>query len=161
MRRAIAIAGLFFAFASCNQKTQQKINHPLLDEMKWLIGTWYNVSAEGEFYEVWNAYRDSAYTGIGFLLVKGDTLFSEIISLEERNGELFYVPSISGQNAGQPVSFKLTSRSNGKYIFENKEHDFPQRIIYTNPRPDSLYACVEGMQDGILRKEEFALSRKK
>jgi hypothetical protein len=161
MRRFFIVSGILLSVYSCNETTQIDKTHPLLKEMNWLIGAWKNVSADGEFYEIWNSYHDSAYTGIGFMLVKGDTLFSEIISLEARNGELYYIPTVSGQNNGIPVLFKLTSHANGEYVFENEEHDFPQRIIYNNPNPDSLYARVEGTQDGEFRKEEFAMSREK
>jgi len=45
--------------------------------------------------------------------------------------------------------------------FENKDHDFPQRIIYKNTGQDSLYARVEGNDKGKFRKEEFAMRRNK
>ncbi|HLG33556.1 MAG TPA: DUF6265 family protein [Bacteroidia bacterium] len=85
-------AGMLLAVCSCTEKPQSKPNHPLLEEMNWLIGTWKNVSADGVSYEIWNSFHDSAYLGVGFMLIKGDTLFSEIISLESRNGELYYIP---------------------------------------------------------------------
>jgi hypothetical protein len=163
MRMIIAavIAGLIFMSYSCNEKTKAHEPHPLLGEMSWLIGTWKSSSPDGEFYEIWNAFHDSAYKGIGFMLVKGDTLFSEIISLELRGGELYYIPTVSGQNEGMPVSFKLISSTPGNFVFENKQHDFPQRIIYSHPSADSLHARIEGIQEGEFRKEEFAMHREK
>lgn len=161
MRKIFISTGLFLIFFSCNHHPLPKQNQSLLQEMKWLIGTWKNVSADGELYEVWNTSNDSVFSGIGFMILKGDTLFSEVISLEARNGELIYMPSVTDQNDGLPVQFKLTSHTGNEFIFENKEHDFPQRIIYNNPNSDSLYARVEGMQNGEFRKEEFSMSREK
>ncbi len=47
--------------------------------------------------------------------------------LNLQNGCVTYNPTLPDQ---QPVSFKLTEIRDGQYIFENKAHDFPQRIIY-------------------------------
>ena len=93
------------------------------------------------------------------MIVNHDTIFSEKISLENRAGGLFYIPTVNNQNNGQAVSFKLISNTNGEYVFENKEHDFPQRIIYKNPANDSLYARIEGTSKGKFHKEEFSMKR--
>ena len=82
--------------------------------------------------------------------------------MQLKGDDLFYIPTVKNQNNGEPVSFKLVSGKNGEFVFENKQHDFPQRIIYRNPNPDSLYARIEGYQQGKVHKEEFPImSRKK
>ena len=45
------------------------------------------------------------------------------------------------------------------YVFENMEHDFPQRIVYTNPKTDSIFAYIEGIQDDQYRKLEFPFTK--
>lgn len=132
-----------------------------LDQFKWIIGSWQNISSDGELYEIWTKTNDSLYSGYGFMLLNNDTVFSEKISLQLKGNDLLYIPTVKNQNNGEPVSFKLVSDINGEFVFENKEHDFPQRIIYSNPNPDSLYARVEGDQQGKFHKEEFPMSRKK
>ena len=93
------------------------------------------------------------------MIAYNDTVFSESISLELRENELFYIPTVGDQNNAQPINFKFISIENNEIIFENKEHDFPQRIIYKNPESDSLYARVEGNDNGKFRKEEFFMKR--
>ena len=95
------------------------------------------------------------------MIVKNDTVFKENISLVSQQDELLYIPAVSGQNNNQPVVFRCVSNNAGAMVFENKEHDFPQRIIYLNKRPDSLYARIEGTEKGKFRKEEFFMARHK
>jgi hypothetical protein len=45
-----------------------------------------------------------------------------------------------------------------KVVFENKAHDFPQPIVYTNPKRDSIHAWVEGMVEEELKKSDFYFS---
>ncbi|OFY83929.1 MAG: hypothetical protein A3F72_07805 [Bacteroidetes bacterium RIFCSPLOWO2_12_FULL_35_15] len=132
-----------------------------IKQMEWVIGSWENLSVKGDLYETWTKIDDSTFAGRSFMIVQNDTAFSEKISLEFRNKNLFYIPTVRNQNKELPVLFKLISIEKGELIFENKEHDFPQRIIYKNPSPDSLYARIEGKENGELKKEEFAMTRRK
>ena len=45
------------------------------------------------------------------------------------------------------------------YIFENKEHDFPQRIVYENQGKKEMLASIEGELNGKSRKSEFRYKR--
>jgi hypothetical protein len=130
-----------------------------INKLDWLLGTWKNASSEGTLYEIWNKSSDSVYSGHGFMIVNNDTVFSERISLQQQGSHLYYIPTVKNQNEGKAVSFKLISDVRGEFIFENKEHDFPQRIIYKFLSPDSLYARVEGTDKGTFRKEEFYLRK--
>jgi hypothetical protein len=132
-----------------------------LKKLEWLEGNWKNLSGEGAFYESWKRANDSVIEGKSYAIKNQDTVFFEQLSLQRKGSDVFYVPVIKNQNEGKPVYFKLVNDSSGKFVFENKEHDFPQRIIYRQLKPDSVYACVEGMQNGEFRKEEFYLGREK
>lgn len=93
-------------------------------------------------------------------MVSGDdTLFSEDIRIFQKEHDLFYEPLVKDQNNGQPVLFRLISNVDGIFVFENAGHDFPQRIIYSNPAPDSLSAIIEGKDKGKDRIEEFRMKR--
>ena len=130
-----------------------------MKHLEWMIGSWSNISSKGQLYENWIKTNDSVYTGKSFMVVKNDTVFSEMISLENRNGEIFYIPTVKNENNGQAVLFKLITSHNNEVVFENKAHDFPQRILYKNPVKDSLYARVEGMDKGVFTEEEFFMKR--
>jgi len=66
----------------------------------------------------------------------------------------------ANQNDEKPVTFKLVSSENGQFTFENKDNDFPERIIYTNPVKDSLHAWIEGSVNGEAKRIDFSFSRK-
>jgi hypothetical protein len=59
------------------------------------------------------------------------------------------------------VPFKLISDENKKAVFENPEHDFPQRVIYVLNADGSMTALVEGKMrgQGEERRIEFQFNR--
>jgi hypothetical protein len=44
-------------------------------------------------------------------------------------------------------------------VFENPDHDFPNRIIYRTPDADSLFARIEGKRNGRVSGVDFSLKR--
>jgi hypothetical protein len=159
MRLTLKYFILAFIFCSCNE------NHPgsqnkgdeilqIIAHLKWLTGTWKSVSNEGILYEVWKKENDSLISGQGFLISGTDTLFSEKLELQQKGKDLFYVATVKGQNNEQPVSFKFIEFNKGEFNFVNKDHDFPQRIIYKNPQPDFLCTRIEGTKNGKFRKSD-------
>ena len=57
-------------------------------------------------------------------------MFHEHISFERHKADWYYVVNVKDQNNDKPVSFKLTSISLDKLVFENPEHVFPKKITY-------------------------------
>jgi hypothetical protein len=155
----ISVLLLISVLGSCTSKQPESTGSYLTSKMAWLEGNWYNSSAEAMMYENWHMVNDSLYSGNSFLIQGHDTVFSEKISLEIRNGKVNYIPSVGGQNDGKPILFSLADDHNGLFIFENKEHDFPQRIVYSHPHPDSLLAWIEGNDKGNFRKEIFRYAK--
>lgn len=80
--------------------------------------------------------------------------------IQEKEG-LVYIPTVKDQNVGLPIRFALASISNSQLVFENKEHDFPQMITYTQINSDSLVAEISGVENGKERKESFPMKRVK
>jgi hypothetical protein len=129
-----------------------------LDEIKWILGKWVMHGSEGTFHESWQLVSDTLFTGTGLLIsAKADTLFREYLRLADSAGTLWYIPRVSNQNNAEEVPFRKVKSSLSEIIFENLAHDFPQRIIYRKTAQDSIYATVEGMQNGKLRAEEFRM----
>jgi hypothetical protein len=55
--------------------------------------------------------------------------------------------------------FQSTTISQTTAIFENPEHDFPQRVGYRLDKPDALVAWIEGTSKGQPRRVEFSYAR--
>ncbi|MGK4567578.1 DUF6265 family protein [Flavobacterium sp. 3HN19-14] len=104
--------------------------------------------------------NDSTLIGSSFFIQNKDTVFAEQIALEERDGELTYIPTVSEQNEGKPVAFKMTSSTKNQMIFENPSHDFPQKITYNLVGKDSLIAEISGIKGGTQSAETFKMKKK-
>lgn len=129
-----------------------------IEKAGWLIGTWQGTSENGTITESWEQKNDSLFVGVDYLINEKDTFYTEHIELRQRGADLYYIPTVTDQNEGKPVEFKLSS-SEGKLVFENPTHDFPQFIIYTQQGKDSLLAEVSGKENGVPRSEKFWLKR--
>lgn len=139
---------------SCKEKTSD------MDKVKWVEGVWESTSGEGTFTENWVWINDTLMKGAGYFVTSdNDTTFREALSIENKNDTLYYVAAVA-HNGDIPTKFKAVSISDKEMIFENKEHDFPQQIIYTRLSEKNMVAMITGMQNGKERTEKFELSRK-
>lgn len=110
----------------------------------------------GTTYESWVKINDSVLAGKSYRLINTmDTLLLEEVQLVRKGSTIFYIPVVQGQNDLLPVSFKLISTEKDVFVFDNPEHDFPQKINYELPKNDNLHAWIEGMDKGSYRKSDF------
>ena len=97
--------------------------------------------------------------GMSRTVARGKTVEYEFILLrEEADGTINYVAKPSGQ---AEAAFKLVRASATEILFENPQHDFPQRIIYTLKEGGKLTATIEGTKNGKTRRVEFNYQRVK
>ena len=95
--------------------------------------------------------------GMGRTVASGTVREYEFLQIREgRDGAISYVAKPSGQPEG---SFKLVKLQNREVIFENLEHNFPQRIIYRLEPDGSLFARIEGMSNGKARGFDYPIKR--
>ncbi len=119
-------------------------------------GKWKMNSDKLEYYEEWKLINDSEIIGIGFSIEEGDTVLSENLYLKKFEATWAYIALPINQTI---TLFALTEFSESKFIFENKEHDYPQRIIYEFTADGKLNAAIEGMIDGELMRRDFGFVR--
>jgi len=145
------------AMASCTSAEKKSLPGKI-NKLSWLLGRWESKSDEGMLSETWAKLNDSTFTAETYFEIQGDTVFTEKIRLEEDRKGISYVPVVSDQNDGKPIIFKLIYSGKESAVFENKAHDFPQRIQY-NVAGDSLTAIVSGMEKGLKKQEIFSMKR--
>jgi hypothetical protein len=133
-------------------------NSPLV-KFEWLLGEWSNETKGQMIGEYWTKVNDSLFSANGFGLKGIDTIFKESLQIVVHEGEIYYVPTVEGQNDNQPVLFKVTDIGENSFTSENKAHDFPQMIRYKLESPNSLLAIIEGMLNGEETKREFRFRR--
>ena len=134
-------------------------NFGKIEKANWLLGKWANTNPKRTLLEVWKKENDSTYIGQGYMVRNQDTTETESIRLEQRAKQLFYVPTVKGQNNNAPVRFTLTQQTENQVVFENLQHDFPQKITYTLIYRDSLFAEVSGKIQGVERSQKFPMKR--
>lgn len=79
--------------------------------------------------------------------------------LNELNGDILFIPIGFGEENNTKVAFKLISADNNTFVFENKEHDFPFRIVYKSLSNDKILAWIEGSVNGQFKKIEYPYAR--
>ncbi len=139
-------------FLSCSSKKSD------ISQFGWLSGKWVGTVKGEIFYEEWSEPQGMIMTGHGYEVKGNDTVFSENIKIEQRGTDFFYIPDVKENNG--PVDFKFTGASNDSLIFENPQHDFPQRIVYFHTSGHQMYACIDGKNKGQYMRVEFPFERK-
>ncbi|MCA6365157.1 MAG: hypothetical protein IM638_19150 [Bacteroidetes bacterium] len=130
-----------------------------LDKFSWMLGSWSSTDDNGiEFLEHWSKSGSNTFTGTGVAIdVTGDTLFKETLKLELIDGVPYYVATVP-KNPG-PVLFRLAEAEGRKAVFENREHDFPQRIRYELDAQNVLQIRLDGVEAGKPKVERLKLTR--
>ena len=155
MKKVSLILLLLLTILSC--KKGEKTN--LLNEIDWLIGTWENNSDKGNLLEIWKKENDSVYSGQSFYIKAKDTLHFESIQLKQISDSLLYSSSVKGQDNDLALDFKLTSKTQNQFVFENPKNDYPKKIVYKLITKDSLVAIISGIQQGKTSSETFSMKK--
>jgi len=118
-------------------------------------GRWTGQSGEIQMEEVWMEPSGGIMLGLHRDVSGSGSTFFEYLRIESTPRGLAYVASPKG--AGTTV-FLLANLEDQRAVFENLEHDFPQRIIYW--RDDQrLHARAEGEVGGRTRAKEWVWER--
>ena len=136
------------------EKTAQK--KASLEDLAWLTGCWEGRQGEAIVEEIWSKPGGGSMIGLGRTVKGAKTTSFEFMQFREENGSLVFMPQPQG---GTRVSFPLKDSFGGKLTFENKEHDFPQRVIYERKGPGLLLAAIEGTYKGKEEREEFQMRK--
>ena len=127
-----------------------------IQRLAWLQGCWEAASQERTIEEQWMAPRGKSMIGVS-RTVRGDSLAGyEIMVVREQRDQLAYEAHPSGQPSAVFLSRTVTDSS---VLFENAQHDFPQRIGYQRNGPSALLAWIEGTQRGQVRRIDFPYRR--
>lgn len=137
LRRALV---LLLALALLPATGQAQDAAPLAPA-SWLSGCWELRSGPRVTLEMWMPAAGDMMLGSSRTQVEGVTREYEHLRLSVVDGALVYTASPSRQS---PTAFTAAHVSDTALVFENLEHDFPQRILYRPRGADSLVARVEG-----------------
>lgn len=122
----------------------------------WLTGVWLGEHDGAVIEEYWTPLTGGNMLGAGRESKDGKLVFFEHLRIEDRGGTWYYVALPYGRSS---TDFKLARGTREELVFENPEHDFPQRISYRLLPDGGLLVRVEGSANGTARAEEYRLSR--
>jgi hypothetical protein len=125
-------------------------------DLQWLVGRWKLNNSNFEFYEEWKQKNEMMIEGISYSLNNGKKEVSERLLIQQIYNYVSYI-ALPGNNV--PTLFTLVSGENNKFIFENKEHDFPTRLIYEKIGINSLTARAEGYENGKFKELVFVYKK--
>jgi hypothetical protein len=123
-----------------------------INSFSWLAGKWIGKYDSIPVFEQWKPAEGKVMYGRGGVLSGKDTVFAEKVQIEERADGLYYVAIVGDKGA---VDFKFTKYDHDTAVFENPQHDFPQRVLYYKNPDGTFYACVDGKFKGKYVREEF------
>jgi hypothetical protein len=147
------ILSSIFLLSACSTTEETEVN-----SLKWMLGKWQSSTEEGILYEEWEKVNDSTYSGHAYAITpEGDTTFSETAEITKINGAITYSVTVNEEST---TDFALVDNQDIA-VFENVDHDFPQRIIYQKLAKDSLFARIEGTVDGEDQFEEYRYVKSK
>jgi len=107
--------------------------------------------------EQWSKPAGGTMLGLSRNMKGGKVIFSEFMRIGQDDGKIVYTPRIGTTTA--PVPFGLIRMSADEAVFENLAHRFPQRILYRREANGSLFARIEGTENGKTRTEDFPMQR--
>ena len=129
-----------------------------IDKLSWISGCWeINDAAKDRLVtEQWMKPAGKTMLGMARTVKNGITSGYEFVRIVENEKGIYYVAKPS-QNASE-THFKLVSFGKYEAVFENREHDFPQRITYRRDG-DKLHAAIEGPSNGKKLVIEYPMMR--
>ncbi len=131
---------------------QTASSHPLgIDDVAWLAGCWEYSSGSRTVEEHWLAPRAHSMVNVGRTVQADKLIESEMVIIREQDGRLAYEAHPSGQPSAVFMSRTISDR---EVVFENLQHDFPQRVGYKR-EGEALLAWIEGTRNGQTRRVEF------
>ncbi len=127
-----------------------------IDRLAWLAGCWANDGGDPGSGEMWTIPAGGTMLATTRNVHDNHTYGFEFlrIATDEDGGLVLYA-----QPGGKPpTAFIAVEFGASSVVFENKGHDFPQRVIYRRDG-DVLLGRIEGTLDGEERAMDFPMHR--
>lgn len=120
---------------------------PAQPDLDWLAGYWLSCENGTEISETWSTRRGAAMLGTSLtLLADGSSTDEQMrIAFSFAVGPDWQVHFIARPVGQEPATFRLVRHGAQEAVFENPEHDFPNRIRYRR-EGETLFARIEGRE---------------
>jgi len=152
---------LFFLFLTAFLLPAEKSFSQIPKGLYDLQGTW-EMHMDGIVtYEQWKINADSSLSGIDYTFnSNGDTVYLEYLEIVKLDSSVYYIARVMNQNDQKPIYYQIIEWTRNVFAFENKEHDFPQKITYYLKTYDLYTVIIEGPDKDKIRYIEFKFTKK-
>lgn len=123
-----------------------------LEAVEWFLGEWETSPSRVVIREYWHQVSDATFEGESITRSVGndEVVNYETLRLVAMSDSVFYIAKVPENDLAVP--FRLKRCSEGNAVFENPDHDAPQRLIYklldgSAPDAPDLEVRLEG--DGM------------
>jgi hypothetical protein len=154
MKNHFSLSALILIFSVVTAFGQSDL---CIKKFSWLTGKWSMTKNGAAIIEQWS-FLNGSLKCMSYEVKGIDTTLIENASISCIGGKsvfTYYPEKKEKEEKAEPVHFVLISEANNIYIFENKEHDFPQRVVYQRVNDTECHAWIEGMENGKMSKVDF------
>jgi hypothetical protein len=127
-----------------------------VSRLSWMEGRWAGTSDGVAMEEYWLSPSGGALLGVHRDVKGGRMVSFEFLRIETTSEGTFYFAS---PRSAPPTPFRLVEMGERRVVFENKQHDFPQRILYWLDAAGAMHARIEGPQAGKTVGEEWTWAK--
>jgi hypothetical protein len=110
---------------------------PALAPFRWMVGNWRDNRYEGISVETWSLKNFGTLEGTGTLMVDGDTLLNERLTILEDNGEVYYIAPLDPVN--RRAKFRLKKVTASQFVFEHLDLSVPCTVVL-ELQPDGSFS---------------------
>jgi uncharacterized protein DUF6265 len=115
---------------------------PLLSAVSFMTGCWTGPSPNGATIEEhYTEASSNLMLGMTRYVRAGQVVDFEFTTIERTDSSFVMTPRPKGVKSD---SFPLKELTDGRAVWENLAHDFPQRVIYQRGANGELIASIEG-----------------
>ena len=149
------VAAMFYGLTPGQSQTPPSgATAAAISQLDWLSGYWSAREGKASSEEFWLPASGQMMLGLHRDIFSSGTTFFEFLRIAETDAGLSYFASPKGRPA---IEFKAIRLDSASATFENPDHDFPQRIIYTLDSDTTLLMRIEGMSQGEVKSSEWRL----
>jgi len=150
----LLVLGLLAAVAAAPRAAEPPRSR--LERLAWMTGSWVWDSAGARSEEHWMGPVGGLMVGMNRTVRGGRARAFEFLRIRERGDTVAYLSMPNGRGL---TEFALKEIGDRRVVFENLEHDFPQRVIYWLGDDGRLHARIEGQMDGQLEGQNWVWKR--
>ena len=131
---------------------------PTISDLAWIAGCWEGGGGDTVLQEQWMNPNGKTMLGMSRTVRNDTTKVYEFLRIHQEVDGIYYTSNPSGQ---AEASFKLVKFESQKVVFENPDHDFPQKITYELDKNGNLTATISGQYKEAYQKVEFPMLKAK